>query len=446
MFMRFGLRDQDVPLDPEMERELAAVDAGLMDLDVAPDVEDISELARETRVLRPDPRPEFAAGLDEWAAAGFPRGARPTGPDEEAGGPVLGGLVDRLRAVPTRRLLAPAGAVATLLVAVIVGVSVSDRIGGSDGSGDGTAITSLPAQGEGGDASSATVPESHPREGEAPSIGSAQRRNEGATVDALRATVPGAAGTSARDAGAGGRKVARSADLVLSTEPHDVRAVADGVVRVVDRYGGYVVSSNVTSGRTPPAPVPVPMPEDAGRARSQQGGGSFELRIPVRNLQRALADLSGLAHVSSRTEGTVDITRRFDAAKARVHDLQVQREHLLRQLAEAVTAEEAQSLNARLDLVERRLAGARDRYGHVQNRVRLVPVSVQVLGQRDVDAGGGGSWSIDDALHSAGRVLTVIAGILLISAAVLTPLALLGALAWITARAVIRRRREDALE
>jgi hypothetical protein len=43
-------------------------------------------------------------------------------------------------------------------------------------------------------------------------------------------------------------------------------------------------------------------------------------------------------------------------------------------------------------------------------------------------------------------VLTVIAGILLISVAVLAPLALLGALAWITARAVIRRRREDALE
>jgi hypothetical protein len=177
---------------------------------------------------------------------------------------------------------------------------------------------------------------------------------------------------------------------VLSTEPQDVREVADGVVRVVDRYGGYVVSSNVTSGRTP-APVPVPVPEDAGRARSQQGSGSFELRIPAQNLQRALGDLSGLAHVTSRTEGTVDITRRFDAAKARVHDLQVQREHLLRQLAEAFTVEEQQSLEARLEFVERRLADARDHYGHVQNRVRLVPVSVQVVGQRGVDAGAAGA-------------------------------------------------------
>jgi Domain of unknown function (DUF4349) len=183
-----------------------------------------------------------------------------------------------------------------------------------------------------------------------------------------------------------------------------------------------------------------------GGAAHSRAAAAFELRIPAQNLQRALGDLSALAHVTSRTKGTVDITRRFDAAKARVHDLQVQREHLLRQLAEAFTAEEQQSLDARLELVERRLADARDHYGHVQNRVRLVPVSVQVVGERGVDAGGGGSWSIDDALHSAGRVLTVIAGILLVSAAVLAPLALVGALAWIMARAVIRRRREDALE
>jgi hypothetical protein len=83
----------------------------------------------------------------------------------------------------------------------------------------------------------------------------------------------------------------------------------------------------------------------------------------------------------------------------------------------------------------------------VQTRIRLVPVNVEIRGERGVDSGGGGGgWGIGDAFHDAGRVLTVIAGILLISAAVLAPLALVGGLAWITARAVVRRRREDALE
>src|SRR3954470_5860349 len=122
------------------------------------------------------------------------------------------------------------------------------------------------------------------------------------------------------------------------------------------------------------------------------------------------------------------------------------RAHLLRQLADALTLTEQESIKARLAVVENQLADARDHYGHVQQRIHLVPVSVEIRGQAGVDAGGGGSWSIGDAFHDAGRVLTVIAGILLISAAVLAPLGLIGGLAWITARAVIRRRREDALE
>jgi hypothetical protein len=243
----------------------------------------------------------------------------------------------------------------------------------------------------------------------------------------------------------GPRKVAQTADLVLSTEPQDVRNVADGVVGVVDRYGGYVVSSNVTSGKAP-APTPVPLDSSSKGGSLPQGSGTFELRIPAQHLQDALGDLSKLAHVTSRTEGVKDITKRFDDAKARVHDLNVERAHLLRQLADATTLTERQSLKARLQVVENQLASARDHYGHVQDRIRMVPVSVEIRGQAGVNAGGGGGWGIDDAFRDAGRVLTVIAGILLISLAVLVPIGLIGGLAWLTARAVVRKRREDALE
>ncbi|HYQ12885.1 MAG TPA: DUF4349 domain-containing protein, partial [Solirubrobacterales bacterium] len=112
----------------------------------------------------------------------------------------------------------------------------------------------------------------------------------------------------------------------------------------------------------------------------------------------------------------------------------------------AVTVTEEESLKARLQVVENQLAAARDNYRQVQSRIRLVPVSVEIRGQAGVDSGGGGAWSIGDAFHDAGRVLTVMAGILLISAAVLVPIGLIVGVAWLTARAVIRKRREDALE
>ncbi len=446
------LREGDMPLDPDVERELAAIDAGLLGLDVAPDLEDLAELARDARAEAPAPEPDFAARLDEWAAAGFPRDGRVSDGGEGERRPALEGLRERLRTVPPRRLLLPVGAAATVLVAVVVGISVSDQLGGS--SQTSPSIQGAPASVAESSkartaASGGNVSHGQPPVG-ARSSDSVQQRLKSLQPDIPEAAPFARSGSATGAVGSvqpvgGPRRVAQTADLVLSTEPQGVRDVADGVVGVVDRYGGYVVSSNVTSGRAP-GPTPVPLNSDSKRARSQQGSGTFELRIPAQHLQAALGDMSKLAHVTSRTEGVKDITRRFDAAKAHVHDLNVEREHLLTQLANAVTIAEQDSIHARIKVVENQLAAARDRYGQVKDRIRMVPVSVQIQGQAGVDSGGGGAWSIGDAFHDAGRVLTVMAGILLISLAVLVPIGLIGGLAWLTARAVIRKRREDALE
>jgi hypothetical protein len=442
------LRDHDMPLDPDTERELAAVDAGLLGLDVAPDLEDLAQLARDARAEGSAPESDFAARLDEWAAAGFPRDGRVSDGGEGERGPALGGLQERLQSGPPRRLLLPVGAVATVLVAVAVGVSVSDQLGGSSQTApsiQGVPGTVAESSGTGGAGATANDRIQPPTTAGSPSFDQSQPSLESKASRAtpLARSTAGALGSATTPGGP--RKVAQTADLVLSTEPQDVRNVADGVVGVVDRYGGYVVSSNVTSGKAS-VPTPVPLDANANSGRTHQGSGTFELRIPAQHLQTALGDLSKLAHVTSRTEGVKDITKRFDAAKAHVHDLNLERAHLLRQLADATTLTERGSIRARLQVVENRLASARDHYGHVKDRIRMVPVSVEIRGQAGVDSGGGGAWSIGDAFHDAGRVLTVMAGILLISAAVLVPIGLIVALAWGTARAVIRKRREDALE
>ena len=49
-------RNHEMPLDPDVERELAAIDAGLLGLEVAPDLEDLAEL-RARRARRGARRP-----------------------------------------------------------------------------------------------------------------------------------------------------------------------------------------------------------------------------------------------------------------------------------------------------------------------------------------------------------------------------------------------------
>ena len=53
-------------------------------------------------------------------------------------------------------------------------------------------------------------------------------------------------------------------------------------------------------------------------------------------------------------------------------------------------------------------------------------------------ATGGSAWTPGDALHDAGRVLEVAAGVALIALAVAVPVGLLGAAAWAAVRLLAR--------
>ena len=55
-------------------------------------------------------------------------------------------------------------------------------------------------------------------------------------------------------------------------------------------------------------------------------------------------------------------------------------------------------------------------------------------------------FTLGKAAHDSGRVLTVAAGVALITLAALVPVALLTALGWWIVTAVRRRRREQALD
>ena len=57
-----------------------------------------------------------------------------------------------------------------------------------------------------------------------------------------------------------------------------------------------------------------------------------------------------------------------------------------------------------------------------------------------------GRWTPGDAAKDAGRVLEVIAGVLVIALAILIPLGILAGLAAYGNRGLTRRRRERALE
>jgi uncharacterized protein DUF4349 len=218
----------------------------------------------------------------------------------------------------------------------------------------------------------------------------------------------------------------KDVSITLSTTPDGVEDVSDKVIRVADTFGGYVQDSSI-------------------RARQS---AEITLKVPADKLDRALAQLSRLAHVSARTQETEDVTDQKAALDARVRDARAYRDSLQRRLARATTDREASSLRGRLQRAEQRLRSAQRSVVRLSRETSYATIDVGVNGNRSgaAPAAPAGRWTPGDALRDAGRVLEVIAGILLIAGAIVLPIVLIGAVGAAVGRIVARRRRERALE
>ena len=338
------------------------------------------------RAEAPRMTPAFAARLDAAAAEGFAKPAAPRRLHRLRSGPALG--------------LAGAAALAV-----------------------GVAVATLPG---GGSQPASLVAPSAPHQDILPSTGAA-----GGTAKAETPTSSVAERDAALPATAPHPRVQEhAAQLTLTTPAAKLQDTADQVVSVTDRMGGFVESSNVA-------------------ARDGAGEASFDLRIPAARLDEAMAALSRLGHVRGRSEQVQDITASYDSARSRLHDAEAERQGLLKALAAATTTQEIESIKARLRLVRSRILAARSDLSSVRRRASYSRVSVTLLadGKGAVAPHHGGSpWTPGRALHDAGRVLSVAAGVLIVAAAAAVPLALLAILALLAARMVRRRRREAALD
>jgi hypothetical protein len=388
-------------LDPVVESDLRSIESALAagrPTAEDPDARELQELALLLESDAPAPDPAFAAALGDGVRDGFPRERR-----------------RRLPRVRLTRLHAASGiAAAALLVGVVV-VSM-DGDGGTSDFPDGSQVSGVDEGRETGKQAPATVfPE--------------RRRSSGAGGEAnLRLLAPEPP-LGRRDfrPGRRERRIERSATVTLAAPGDELERVGERIVTVTDRYGGFVLSSQVTSG-------------DDGAE-----GGSFELRIPADRLQPALRDLGSLAEVRSRSQSGNDVTPAFVTTGDRLEAAEAERRSLLRRLENAETDEEAEALRRRLDLNAAEIRGYQGRLRGLRLRTNYARVNVTLVEDGDEGGAGGGSSKIDDAVDDALDSLVGSLGLALRVLGVAVPLGLLAAGAWGGASVLRRRRREAAL-
>jgi hypothetical protein len=387
------MRRVDEPIDPDIAAQLEAIDATLAGQPVDPEHAELAELALLLAAERPEPADQFAAQMDERVGRRF---------EVEA-------------AVRRRRhrlwVLAPSAAGLAATAGVVVALSA----GGTGTRPTATVGVAVPAQSATGASQTATAAE-----------------------PSQTATTPaGVPPPSRSGSGAGqlqpppnGRKIIQSAQLSLGAPADRIDDVAQEVFNVIGSANGIVDSSTVTATGGP------------------DGSAQFQLRVPSSSLAQAMAQLSKLkyANVVSRTDNTQDVNSQFGDASKRLADAQALRTSLLKQLANATTQTQIDSLKAQIHDAEATIASAQASLRSLNSQVNLSRISLTISASGGSPPVAGGGFTIGKAAHDAGRVLTVAAGVALIALAALVPVSLVVALGWWIAATVRRRRREQSLD
>lgn len=392
-------------LDETIERELEAMDEAIERGGATSNValeRELQEIALAVAWDAPEPDPAFSAELRERVRGGFERQDRASRFSLPA--------LPQLRRPPMVALAGVASVLAALAVAVpLLTQEKKEETSSSSGSlGAGTGAQEL---------SQAPRNSRLPSDEATPSSSSVPQRDSGSTGG----FAPGEAA----------RRIERSAALTLEAPEGKLDRVAEQIVTVTDRYEGFVLRSNVTSG-------------DDGIP-----GGEFELRVPADRLQAALRDLSKLGDVRSRTQSGDDVTRAFVSAEDRLEGARAERRSLLRRLENAETDTEAESLRSRLDFNASEVRGLNGQLRDLRLRTNYATVNV-TLDQNteaadDEDSGAAGGDGLGGALDDALGSLSASVEMLVRALGVLIPVTILACLLWLSGRSVRRRRREGAL-
>jgi hypothetical protein len=392
-----------------IDTALASGSASALD----PEERRLQELVLTVRDDAPVPSSDFELRMNARVAAGFP--------------PRRGDRLGRVRALlATRPQMAAMGAAASVLIALVVALSVtnSNDNGASPSAPAGVQNETSDSAGGGSTAAAQAAPE--------------RAASGDSSAESLKAATPSAGSTSSGSVAAPGplppgpggfvggqnRKVERSAAITLAAPKDKLSEVGDQVIAVTDRYRGIVMQSSVT--------------DNADEAST----GTFELRIPVRNLRTALRDLSALADVKSRTENASDVTASFVSARTRLEELNAERRGLLRRLESAPTDQAAAAIRARIRIVNAQIESQTQVLTEMRRRTSYAAVSVN-LESKNGDSGSGGisdgARDLRDSLVDAANISLRVLGVAL-------PIGLVLALMWLIGGRFNRRRREAVLD
>jgi hypothetical protein len=237
--------------------------------------------------------------------------------------------------------------------------------------------------------------------------------------------LPPTARASAAPAPSGSRAQIYSADLRLSVS--DLSGRTKDAIRLTRGWGGYVVTVDYGSGQ-------------------KSGEAYLVVRIPVVNVQTAIARLTALGTILADHVSIQDIQGQLNLRYSRMADLRAQIASLRAKLTDtSLTRSQRAFFEAAIATRQATLAKLLQQQTAQKTRAGLATVALDLETRKAAVSPPSKPGRVGQALDDIGRVLVVEAEILLYVLLIGAPFVALALLVWVTRRSCRRRSEEQLL-
>ena len=205
----------------------------------------------------------------------------------------------------------------------------------------------------------------------------------------------------------------------------------DRAQQVVDSYGGFISSSNISSGR--------------------HESSTIVLRVPADRFDQAMTDLTGpgIGSVRSQQVSGEDVGQQFVDLSARARNLRAQSRALIRLMNQAVTVSDTIKIQNELFDIQGQIEELEGRLRYLHDQADMSTITMLLAQPAAAPHHPGHATAIGSALRRSWQRATDVVTAVIVGAGVVIPVALLALIALLAARwllPVVRRRTSHAIK
>src|SRR6476619_1416729 len=200
---------------------------------------------------------------------------------------------------------------------------------------------------------------------------------------------------------------------------------------VVARYGGFISSSNISSGR--------------------HESSTIVLRVPAERFDQAMSDLSGpgIGSVRFQQVSGEDVGQQFVDLSARARNLRAQSRALIRLMNQAVTVSDTIKIQNELFDIQGQIEELDGRLRYLHDQADMSTITMLLAQPAAAHHKAGHATAIGSALRRSWQRATDVVTAVIVGAGVVIPVALLALVALLAGRwllPAVRRRTSHPIE